>query len=218
MLGRLDMVTGIGGAMITALIIYAIIKKRYNGRLPAGSILIEDPSPDRRGIPPSTSWIRRASEIGIGFASFFTFFALIVSIFDVWSYVPTFLIIDLPIGINWGGMVAFWLVYAWGLSVSLYNVNYTPLNLGMKGKYVMATGGPYRYIRHPMYVSKLVQTICIFFITGLWPTLLAAPFWIALPKQAAGEEAAMRVKFGPQYEEYMQKTGRFFPKLHRIKS
>jgi protein-S-isoprenylcysteine O-methyltransferase Ste14 len=80
---------------------------------------------------------------------------------------------------------------------------------------VMATGGPYHYIRHPMYVAKVIQSVCIFFMTGLWPVLLGAPFWIALPKQAAGEEAAMRAKFGIQYEEYLLRTGRFFPKVLR---
>jgi len=217
MLGRFEILIGIGGAMIATLIFYTVVKKRQKGRLPPGSIIIEGPEPDKRGTPPGTSWSRRAVAIGLGFSSFFTIFALIASIFNLWLFIPALFIIDLPLCVNWGGMVVFWIQYVWGLLVALYNVNYTPLTLGMKGKYVMASGGPYRYIRHPMYVGKVIQTICIFFVTGLWPALFAAPFWGALPKQAANEETAMRETFGRQYEEYCQRTGRFFPKFHRLK-
>jgi len=218
MLGRFEILVGIGGPMVIGLIFEVIVrKKRQKGYLPPGSIVVEGPEPEKRGMPPSTPWVRRASTIGISFVSFFSFWALIVSIFD-WLSTPAILIFDLPPWVNWGGMVALWFEVIWGLSVLFYNVNYTALFLGMKGKYVMASGGPYKYLRHPAYVGKAIETLCIFLITGLLPVLLAVPFWGALPKQAAGEEAVMRELFGRQYEDYMQRTGQFFPKFHRLKS
>ena len=81
---------------------------------------------------------------------------------------------------------------------------------------LLVTTGPYRFIRHPMYASYLLQ------ILG-W-ALLSANYGVALAwtPMAAGllirmciEEKMMAGKFKKGYEEYMRRTGRILPRLPR---
>ena len=55
--------------------------------------------------------------------------------------------------VNWIGIAGMWLLYALGASILMYNVNFTPCTQPMKARYVLATGGPYSYVRHPVYLS-----------------------------------------------------------------
>ena len=82
----------------------------------------------------------------------------------------------------------------------------------MKPNYVLATGGPYKYIRHPMYIAKALLVIFFFLATGIWLSLLGALSWIGLSSQAKMEEEALLKKFGKEYQEYIKNTGRLFPK------
>lgn len=76
----------------------------------------------------------------------------------------------------------------------------------------LVTGGPYRHVRHPMYVAVLV------FGAGM-ATAYAEPWrWIAfallalvLDRKAAREERALRSQF-PAYSDYAARTGRFLPR------
>jgi len=111
-----------------------------------------------------------------------------------------------------------WLVYALGAWILMYNVNFTPCTAPMKAKYVLATGGPYRYIRHPVYLSESLGTIFAFLATGVWANVFGVVSWLALIEQAKAEEASLERKFGKIYTDYMKRTGRFLPKLVRSKT
>jgi len=82
----------------------------------------------------------------------------------------------------------------------------------MKANYVLATGGPYKYIIHPMYIAKALLVIFFFLATGIWISLLGALSWLGLVSQAKLEEEVLTQKFGKEYENYIKTTGRFFPK------
>lgn len=83
----------------------------------------------------------------------------------------------------------------------------------MKGQYILATGGPYKFVRHPMYTEKIFVLIFLFLATGVLLILLGLLGFIWLPKQAKGEEQLLLELFGEQYLNYMNKKGRFLPKL-----
>jgi len=86
----------------------------------------------------------------------------------------------------------------------------------MKPRHVLATGGPYRLVRHPMYANYVVVTFFVFFATGIWLVLFAALGWVGLVHQAKAEEEALEERFGKVYTAYAARTGRFFPRIrHR---
>ncbi len=137
---------------------------------------------------------------------------IILSLSKLWVNIPPFLIIPIPLWLNWIGFFGIWFHYAWGIAVLYYNVNYTPAYKSMPATFVLATGGPYSIIRHPYYVGDFLYTVFIFLTTGWWLLGISALGWIALPRQASEEEKALLTRFGVTYEEYAKRTGRFLPR------
>lgn len=79
----------------------------------------------------------------------------------------------------------------------------------------LVTYGVYRWIRHPFYAA---------FLLALLGALACAPHWVTLYTFAHGcvvltitavrEEQRLRASaFGAEYESYVQRTGRFWPRL-----
>nr|MDO8134446.1 isoprenylcysteine carboxylmethyltransferase family protein [Candidatus Njordarchaeum guaymaensis] len=212
MLGRFEILFGMVGAYIFASVVLLLGRQRRGKRLPPGSIPVEGPPLRKESSPPATPWSRVTVSIGLELGALFGVIAIGLSVFDYWNAVPSCLVLDLPLLLNWAGLIGFWVVCIWGDFVMLYNVNYTPVTRGIKDRYVLATGGPYRFVRHPMYLAKALQTIFVFLITGIWLSLVGAVFWVELPRQAAREEELMLKTFGKKYEKYCKVTGRFLPK------
>ena len=80
----------------------------------------------------------------------------------------------------------------------------------------LVTNGPYRWVRHPFYVTAALLMASVTVLTANWLigvssvavlTMLA----IRTPK----EEQRLIERFGQEYRDYMAKTGRFFPRLER---
>lgn len=83
----------------------------------------------------------------------------------------------------------------------------------------MASGGLYKYIRHPQYTGFFL------FLLGSminWPTLmtmLTLPIlWVVYLKLAKSEESDAIAEFGDQYRTYMARTGRFLPGFGRVQT
>lgn len=79
----------------------------------------------------------------------------------------------------------------------------------------LCTGGPFKYLRHPMYAAWItVFPLALVLLFNSPLVLLAAmaahPFWHHLVQR---EEVMMSREFGDQYQNYAQTTGRFFPRL-----
>jgi protein-S-isoprenylcysteine O-methyltransferase Ste14 len=93
---------------------------------------------------------------------------------------------------------------------------YWSSGLQLRREHVLVTGGPYRWVRHPMY-----SAIFAFFVGGCllsanWLlVLLAVAATIALYGRIKKEEAMMLERFGDEYRAYMQRTGRLLPRLTR---
>lgn len=79
----------------------------------------------------------------------------------------------------------------------------------------LVTHGPYGWVRHPLYTAGTVMVACLALITGLWWLALALVPLAVLLARTSREEANLIATFGDEYREYMQRTGRFLPKLSR---
>ena len=215
MLSRFDLLIPILSAWMLGGIIYGILHHRSKFVLPPGSVMSiiskNSPLPRLAG----QTWSRALVFVGMGITEFILVFVLILTIFDYWGVVAPFITIDLPQWVNWLGMGGFLLHVVFGTFVVLYNPNYTPVNRALSDKYILATGGPYAYIRHPMYVNKAILVIFLFLATGIWFVLFGLISWIALPNQARAEEYVMTQRFGDIYRKYIGRTGRFFPRFRQ---
>ena len=74
--------------------------------------------------------------------------------------------------------------------------------------------GPYKYIRHPMYVSMhiLFLGIGLLFFHWIWFAVLIAftPLWYI---DCLLEEMQMTDLWGQKYRDYKRRSGMFFPKF-----
>ena len=122
--------------------------------------------------------------------------------------------LSLPSWLRWtgAGLMALCLPLFYWLFSSL-GKNITP-TVATRQEHTLVTHGPYRFIRHPLY------TVGLFFFVGF--CLLSANWFILLillggmPILVARtpiEEAKLIERFGDEYRQYMQKTGRYLPKI-----
>ena len=147
--------------------------------------------------------------LGMGIGELILVLCVVAAIFNIWDNIAFYLAIELPELYKILGIMLFWTHSLWGVWVLSFNVNYTPLNKSIVGRYVCATQGPYKLTRHPMYLIKGILPLIIFLMTGIWISLLGLMAWIGLPQQMKNEEDFLSVTFGQAYDEYMQHTPRF---------
>lgn len=83
------------------------------------------------------------------------------------------------------------------------------------GNQSLVTGGPYRYVRHPLYASLLwmfygASIAYLNPLAALETTLIFLP---AMWYRSNLEERALVETFGVDYRDYRVRTGRFLPRL-----
>jgi protein-S-isoprenylcysteine O-methyltransferase Ste14 len=79
----------------------------------------------------------------------------------------------------------------------------------------MIAGGPYRWIRHPIYAAFLLILGPLLLISANW---FVGGMWIAMTglgvaSRMRTEDAMMLGRFGEQYRAYMRRTGGLFPRI-----
>ena len=78
----------------------------------------------------------------------------------------------------------------------------------------LVTTGPYAHMRHPLYFSVFGWGLSLGMLTANWIFVCIVVLSIAgLLWRVPREEQMMIEAFGEEYRNYMQHTGRFFPKL-----
>jgi len=141
------------------------------------------------------------------FASIFIYF--IQPDWLAWSRLP------LPLWVRWLavglGFLTVPLMY-WLFKTIGSNVSETVLT---KPNHQLVMDGPYRLVRHPLYTVSSTMLVSLSLIAANGFMLLATGAVIAaLPILAREEEKNLIAKFGDDYRNYMQRTGRFVPRFH----
>jgi protein-S-isoprenylcysteine O-methyltransferase Ste14 len=83
-------------------------------------------------------------------------------------------------------------------------------------KHELVTSGPYSRVRHPVYMGAMLMVLgsALLFLNVVLVVGFLAMIGIAYKKAILEEELlASEDGFGKAYRDYMQKTGRFLPKL-----
>jgi protein-S-isoprenylcysteine O-methyltransferase Ste14 len=122
--------------------------------------------------------------------------------------------IALPEWVRWLGVVMGVVADFIGYWVfSNLGTNVTP-TVVTRSKAHMVTSGPYRWVRHPLYVLGLIGFIGFALLAENWFIALTAIIvFVVLVIRTRKEEQKLIEKFGDEYREYMKHTGRFLPKI-----
>jgi protein-S-isoprenylcysteine O-methyltransferase Ste14 len=127
-----------------------------------------------------------------------------------WASVP------LPIWLRWAG-VAFGVLGASLLTWTFRNLgkNITDTVVTRK-EHSLVTTGPYRWVRHPFYVSFALLVLATSLVTANWFILVSlSVVLLLLVIRTNKEEEKLIERFGDEYRNYMEQTGRFWPRLVR---
>ncbi len=128
----------------------------------------------------------------------------------VWSSAP------LPMWLRWLGV---------GLGIiagALLIVTFRTLGKNLtdtvvtRAVHVLVTSGPYRWVRHPFYVAFLLAVTANSLVTANWFLALTGgtAFGLIVLRTRKEEENLVK-RFGEEYLQYMERTGRFFPRRIR---
>jgi protein-S-isoprenylcysteine O-methyltransferase Ste14 len=75
----------------------------------------------------------------------------------------------------------------------------------------LVTGGPYRFIRHPLYAAEILAAVALILARpGLWATLTLVPF-IAVQMLRARFEEGLLARIFPEYRSYARRTRKLIP-------
>ncbi|HWN93873.1 MAG TPA: isoprenylcysteine carboxylmethyltransferase family protein [Methylomirabilota bacterium] len=125
-----------------------------------------------------------------------------------WAAMP------LPVWLRWTGVglaLIAALVVVWMFRTLGRNLTDTVVT---RKQHTLVTNGPYRWVRHPLYslavllgvANSLAAANWFFFVAGCLVFLLLAI-------RTRKEEENLIARFGDDYRNYMQRTGRFLPRL-----
>lgn len=74
--------------------------------------------------------------------------------------------------------------------------------------------GPYRWVRHPFYDSAALLALALSLITANWLFFVTgAVLFCLLIIRTRTEEGNLVARFGDSYRAYMERTGRFLPRI-----
>ncbi|MBN2157148.1 MAG: isoprenylcysteine carboxylmethyltransferase family protein [Candidatus Lokiarchaeota archaeon] len=121
--------------------------------------------------------------------------------------------IPFPLWLRWMGLPL-------GLGAIVYFIivhealgkNFSP-KLRIKKEQTLITHGPYKHIRHPMYVAFFLLHLAVFFIVANWIIGISWNIFLftIIAIRVKPEEKLMIERFGKEYEEYIERTRRFLP-------
>jgi protein-S-isoprenylcysteine O-methyltransferase Ste14 len=129
----------------------------------------------------------------------------------LWFFLPKWILwcqMPLPLWLRFGGMVtgAAGLLLLWRSHRALGR-NFRP-TLEVFNEQQLVTAGPYRMVRHPMYIAFLIMLASTGLISANWfigivgVLLIASITLVRIPR----EEALLRDQFGAAYASYIQRT------------
>ena len=89
----------------------------------------------------------------------------------------------------------------------------TSFGVSLNADHKLVTGGPYAFVRHPLYVGIICAAIGALLLYHTWTALAYAVFAPFLAIRSKGEEQALKAAFGEEWLTYSRQVPAFIPLL-----
>jgi protein-S-isoprenylcysteine O-methyltransferase Ste14 len=88
------------------------------------------------------------------------------------------------------------------------------VHVEIREQHILVDTGPYRLVRHPIYVAAIAELAAVPLTLGAWRTGVVAlvAYVIVLSRRVQAEERAMAVQLGERWNAYCARTGAFLPR------
>jgi protein-S-isoprenylcysteine O-methyltransferase Ste14 len=144
---------------------------------------------------------------------FFALLAFLVMYFLGIAWIASFSF-PLPAWLRWAGFVLGFIAVAFWTWAQIHLDTQWSAQLQLKKGHHLVTTGPYAFVRHPLYLGMIGWAVSVSLLTANWLFVaLCALSIVGVMKRVPKEERMMIEAFGDEYTEYMNHTGRYFPKL-----
>jgi protein-S-isoprenylcysteine O-methyltransferase Ste14 len=120
----------------------------------------------------------------------------------------------LPIWLRWAGVG----LVASGGALTLWTFRWLGKNLTdtvvTRQQHTLVVRGPYRWVRHPFYDAAVLLTVAMSVIAANWFLFVTGVAACGLlVARTRIEEHHLVARFGDSYRAYMDRTGRFLPRI-----
>jgi len=128
----------------------------------------------------------------------------------------TWTIIPLGEWIQWSGIAIALVPIFFLIWVHRHLDRQWSIALELREDHQLITSGPYRYVRHPMYLGIFVYTMGLMMVSldVLVVLFFAFTIWVNY-RRIPREEQMLVQEFGDEYIEYIKRSGRLLPQLRR---
>jgi len=214
MLTNFELSFTIIGSIVIQVITYVILRIKKGSNKPDGTIVENDSSASQTGRITVNPLLWAIALFGLC-----VYFIIVIRLIghcltSSWESSNLYTqAIRFPIWVNYTGIAVIFFSGILKGSIMIYNINFTPFFFPMKKNYMLATGGPYKFVRHPIYVLHVLWALSFFLMTGIQWFIISFVCYLSYIPQAYCEEKALQKIFGSTYDDYKSKTGMFFPKL-----
>lgn len=147
-----------------------------------------------------------------GFAQYIAYFVFVPYIVIVTRPGPE---LDLPEPLRWLGLLLIWLGVAFALWAVVTLGRHYDLVPEVHQDHELVRGGPFRFVRHPVYTGLALHFAGACVATGN-VLLIAGTLFVTCPAfylRARTEERLLRERFGAAYEQYAREVGMLVPLL-----
>jgi protein-S-isoprenylcysteine O-methyltransferase Ste14 len=122
--------------------------------------------------------------------------------------------VTLPVWLRWVGVgltLTAGLLLVWMFRTLGRNLTDTVVT---RKQHTLVMSGPYRWVRHPLYTLAAMLSLASFLAAANWFFFaIGGVVFLLLAIRTRKEEENLIARFGDDYRHYMQRTGRFVPRL-----
>jgi protein-S-isoprenylcysteine O-methyltransferase Ste14 len=103
------------------------------------------------------------------------------------------------------------------MAVFLFRSGHVVVSQEQRPNRVVITGA-FRYVRHPLYLASILVYLGLTVSTAsLFSFIFLVVIWIFHNYIASYEEKLLEVKFGEEYMKYKKRTGKWVPRIGRVR-